>query len=91
MLPTKLYVANNGDNTISVIDGRTNQVINTIKVGNNPSGVSVNPNTNIIYVTNYDDNTVSVINGKTNQVVPNINVGNSFLVFLLIQIPTWFM
>ena len=47
------YVANNVDNTVSVIDGKTNRVIATITVGKSPYAVSVNPSTNIVYVANY--------------------------------------
>ncbi|MER5176507.1 MAG: YncE family protein [Candidatus Nitrosocosmicus sp.] len=71
------YVANSGDNTVSVIDGKTNSVITNIKVGNNPIGVSINPATNIAYVTNAKDGTVSVIDGKTNNVTNTIKVGNN--------------
>ena len=34
----KIYVANLGDNTVSVIDPKTNKVIGTIKVGTLPGG-----------------------------------------------------
>jgi YVTN family beta-propeller protein len=63
-------VANHGDDTVSVIDGKTNTVTATIPVGQYPSAVSVNPSTNIIYVANHGDNTVSVIDGKTNTLKP---------------------
>ncbi len=59
------YVASFGNNTISVIDGKTNSVVNTIKVGNDPDAVSVDPQTNIAYVSTFKDNTISVIDGKT--------------------------
>ena len=36
-------------------------VIDTVAVGNVPTGVAVNPTTNRVYVTNEDDDTVSVI------------------------------
>jgi YVTN family beta-propeller protein len=71
----KAYVANYDDNTVSVIDGRTNKVLSTINVGNTPYGVSVNPDTNMAYVANRNNGTVSVINGETNSVITNINVG----------------
>jgi YVTN family beta-propeller protein len=57
-----IYVTNADDNTVSVIDGKTNNIVDTIKVGNNPVAVAVNPNTNILYVTNADDNSLSAIN-----------------------------
>lgn len=52
------------------------QVIATIPVGNNPYGIGVNPNTNMIYVSNFGNNTVSVIDGSTNNVVSTIPLGN---------------
>ena len=61
-----VYVTNHDDNTVSVIDGKTNSVTTTIQLGWGPSGISVNPSTNIVYVTNSVGNTVSVIDGKTN-------------------------
>ena len=67
------YVANYDDNTVSVIDGKTNSVITTIHVGKSPYGVSVNPSTNMIYVANNADNTVSVIDGKTNRVINTVH------------------
>ena len=46
-----VYVVNYNDNTMSVIDGKTdNTVTSIIKVGTNPSSVAVNPNTNTLYV-----------------------------------------
>jgi YVTN family beta-propeller protein len=41
----------------------------------NPSGVSVNPSTDLVYVANREAKTVSVIDGKTNTVTANIIVG----------------
>jgi YVTN family beta-propeller protein len=50
--------------------------ISTIDVGQLPSFVSVNPNTNLVYVTNYLSDTISVINGTINNVVSTIPIGN---------------
>jgi YVTN family beta-propeller protein len=69
-----IYVANNGENTVSVIDGATCDGTNmtgcgqhtaTIHVGPGPNGVAVNPLTNTVYVANGESNTVSVIDGDT--------------------------
>jgi DNA-binding beta-propeller fold protein YncE len=46
---------------VSVISGRTNTVVATIRVGLTPDGVAVNPKTGTIYAANSDDSTVSVI------------------------------
>ena len=69
-----VYVANFGDNTVSVIDGATcnarnhagcGQVPVTVAVGNRPVRLALNVVTDTIYVANEADNTVSVINGTT--------------------------
>jgi len=69
-----IYVANNGDNTVSVIDGATcngthtngcRRTPPTIAVGNGPDGIAVDQTTNTIYVANGGDNTVSMIDGVT--------------------------
>jgi YVTN family beta-propeller protein len=38
------YVANSGDNTVSVIDTSTNTVVKTVGVGSVPTGVAITPN-----------------------------------------------
>ena len=58
-----VYVADQNDDTVSVIDGETNSVVATISVGSFPQGVAVNPDTNLVYVANSLDDTVSVIEG----------------------------
>ena len=70
-----VYVTNNEDNTVSVINGRTGQVTATIGVGALPGAITVNPATDIIYVANSDASTISVINGRTNKVTATVEVG----------------
>jgi YVTN family beta-propeller protein len=71
-----LYVANRGSDTISVINGSTNSLIDEISLDAvAPSGIIYNAANNYIYVTNAGSNSVSVINGTTNTVVENIPVG----------------
>jgi len=68
-----IYVPNNGDNTVSVIDGATCNSTDTsgcahthtIAVGSGPTALAIDQATNTIYVPNTNDNTVSVINGAT--------------------------
>ena len=72
----RIYVANFNDNTVSVINGATNAVIDTIPVGINPAGVDVNPLTNRIYVGNLNSDDVSVIDGTTNTVIATVPAGD---------------
>ena len=57
----RIYVPNEGDNTVSVIDTATNSVIDTIPVGDSPHDIEFDPVNNRMYVANMEDNTVSVI------------------------------
>ncbi len=59
----RIYVSNQGDDTVSVINGKTYTVVATIPVGKAPNGIAVNPITNKIYVANLNSGTVSVIDG----------------------------
>ena len=71
-----IYTANgfNGENAVSVIDGRTCNAANTsgcgqtpakVTAGNGAFAIAVNRATKTIYVANRNDNTVSVIDGRT--------------------------
>jgi len=73
---SEAYVANWGDNTVSVINTKTNTVVATIPVGSRPSGLAITPNGKFAYVANQYSNTVSVINTETNTVVATIPVGS---------------
>jgi len=74
---SRLYVANSGTNTVSVINTSDNTVIKTITVGSNPKGVAITPDGARGYVTNFGSNTVSVIDTATNAVVATIAVGTN--------------
>jgi len=63
------------DNTITVIDTFTNNVIATIPVGKYPWGVAISPDGTKLYATNFMSNTVSVINRTSNTVTATIPVG----------------
>ncbi len=72
-----VYVTNEFSNTVSVIDGITEKVTDTIRAGSFPYGVAVNPFNDRIYVTNRGSNTVNVIDSPTNTKLSDISVGNS--------------
>ena len=56
----RIYVTNVASNSVSVIDGWTNQVRTTIPVGVDPYGVAANPVTGLIYVANRAGSTLSL-------------------------------
>ena len=55
------YVTNDSNDTVSVINTVTNELVATIPVGRRPIGVAVSPNGSLVYVTNLWSNSVSVI------------------------------
>jgi len=61
----KVYVANRGSNTVTVIDGATNDTT-TVPVGIDPWAIAVNTRTNKVYVANHGSGDVTVIDGATN-------------------------
>ena len=84
---TKVYVANINPfgsemnyermiGTVSVINATTNNVTATVKIGESPSGIAVNPTGTKVYVANYGSSNVSVIDTSTNTVMSIISVGN---------------
>ena len=75
----RAYVANQGDNTVSVIDTTTKQAAATIPVGTGPNSLVATRDGTRVYVANsaYNgDNTVSVIDTTTNNVVATIPIPN---------------
>jgi YVTN family beta-propeller protein len=83
---SKVYVANFGGNTVSVIDASlidtaNNPVIATIAVGSAPYGVAVTSDGSKVYVANFYGSTVSVIDASlidtaNNPVIATIAVGS---------------
>lgn len=71
---SKAYVANGGDNTVSVIDPVTKAIITTIPVGADPVGAWVGQDGRM-YVDNEEGKTVSVVDVNTNTVVQTITLG----------------
>jgi YVTN family beta-propeller protein len=66
----RVFVANEGSNTVSVISGTT--VVKTLKVGKTPETMLYDAKTTLLYSVNAGSNNVSVINGTTDKVVGNI-------------------
>lgn len=71
---TKAYVANGGDNTVTIIDPLTKSVIATVPVGADPVGAWVGQDGRM-YVDNEEGQSISVIDVATNQVVQTISLG----------------
>jgi len=57
----RLYVANSGSDTVSVIDTRWNVVHYNVSVGDYPIRIAASPDGNRIFVSNFYGNSVSVV------------------------------
>src|SRR5207302_4614341 len=76
---TRVYVTNQNQGTVSVIDASSNMVVSTITVGDrnsNPIALGIAPNGSKVYVAQFDNAAVSVIATATNTVTASIPVGS---------------
>ncbi len=70
-----VYVANTGNNSVSVFNATTKNVTATIPVGMEPRAIGIDSNRSFVYVANTGNNSVSVINTTSLNVTKNITVG----------------
>jgi YVTN family beta-propeller protein len=59
---------------VYVLDGELD-VVGRFDVGDHPSDIAVNPDTNTVYVVNHFSDSVSVVDGSTGRVVREVPVG----------------
>src|SRR5262249_50781347 len=78
---SRVYVANQGSSSVSVINTATNTVTATVGVGHLPFGVAVTPDGKLIYVVNSSTHNVSVIDTATNTVTTTVAVGSAPVAF----------
>lgn len=71
---TRIYITNRGDNTVSIVNPKTDTVVDTISVGGSPHGVAFNQDGSKAYVANCSDNNISVIDTGTLTVTNTIAV-----------------
>jgi len=73
----KVYVANEGDLTLSVLDGFALKVIATLPVGIGWHALAINPNTNRVYVANLGSSSLTVVDGAKDAVIATVTVGSA--------------
>jgi YVTN family beta-propeller protein len=79
--PARLFVTNQYDNSVSVIDLETYALLKTIRVGEYPEGIVSSPDGRKVVVANWFDNTVSVIDVARLEVIKTIPTGNGSRAF----------
>ena len=76
-LTNLIYVTDNATTgRVVVIDGGTNNRVDSVITGNGPGAVAVNPVTNRVYVANFRDDNVAVVDGAT-KTTSTINAGSN--------------
>jgi YVTN family beta-propeller protein len=73
----KVYVSNGRAGTISVLDGHTYELLNTIKVGVRPWGMALSPDGKFLYAANGPSNDVSVVDLEANKEIARVKAGSS--------------
>ena len=79
----KIYVSNEGDNTMSVVDSETLEVIETVPVGQRPRGITMTKDGKFVLLCASDDNTVQIIDAETYQIVGTLPSGPDPELFVL--------
>ncbi|MFH0969439.1 MAG: hypothetical protein V1804_02940 [Patescibacteria group bacterium] len=65
-----VYVLNNGSNSISVFDKKTNRVVGTISSGGlNPIYMNIDESKDIMYISNFANNTIGIVDLNTQKLV----------------------
>jgi PQQ-dependent catabolism-associated beta-propeller protein len=71
-----VFVSNEQDNTVSVIDGSTLTQVKTIPVGRRPRGIALSPDNMTLYVAAGDDDRIDMIDVKSGKVVGALPSGD---------------
>jgi len=78
-----VYVSNEKDNTITVLDGKKMEVTGTIKVGNRPRGITMTKDGKHLLICASDDDTVQIVDVATRQIVGTLPSGPDPELFVL--------
>ncbi len=78
-----VYVSNEKDNTITVIDSSTMEVVKTVPVGQRPRGITISHDGKFLYLCASDDDTIEVIDTATLEIVGTLPSGPDPELFVL--------
>lgn len=79
----EVWISNERDNTISIIDVPTMEVVDTIKVGARPRGIMFSHDHSVAYLCASDDSTIQVIDVATREIIHNLPSGENPETFAL--------
>ena len=70
-----IYVSNEKDNTVTVVDGETLQVTATVPVGERPRGIALSRDGRHLYICASEDDTMEILDTETLQVTGQLPSG----------------
>src|SRR6478752_3326741 len=70
-----VYVSNEKDNTVTVVDSKTMEVVRTIDVGQRPRGITISHDGKQLYVCTSDDDIVKIIDTTTFEIIGTLPSG----------------
>lgn len=70
-----IFVSNEKDNNVAVIDVNSLKVINTISIGERPRGIGVSPDGNELYVAVSEENKIKVVDTNSLQILREFDAG----------------
>ena len=73
------YISNQLGDSVSVIDTKTRQVVDTIAVPGKPAGVAVSADGNTVYISTPEAKGIAVIDAKTHKLIRQVPVSNGSL------------
>jgi YVTN family beta-propeller protein len=71
---TRIYTANQGDNTVTAIDAVNNVVVGTVTIAASPFSVEVSPDNTQLFVGN-NDNTMTIVDIASLQITKTVTIG----------------
>jgi PQQ-dependent catabolism-associated beta-propeller protein len=78
-----VYVSNEKDNTVTVVDSTTMEVVQTINVGQRPRGITISHDGKLLYLCASDDDTIEIIDTATHEIVGSLPSGPDPELFVL--------
>jgi PQQ-dependent catabolism-associated beta-propeller protein len=78
-----IYVSNEKDNTVSVVDSSTMTVVQTLNVGQRPRGITISKDGKFVYLCASDDDTIEIIDTETAKIVGSLPSGPDPELFVL--------
>ena len=71
----RIYVTNEHEGSLSIIDATTYELVDTVKVGQQPRGIGMSPDGKEIYIALGRDDAIAVVDPASGKVLRNLDGG----------------